>query len=132
MFTPSAVIGMWFRGLMGLAVVSGAVCLFALWYRELPHRVEEVRPLPNQQLDEPHPARLPGALERISFWRPGLDKPTALLAAALLLSMFSLGAGRLFYPMLRRPGNDEPSSSRSDRRARVRRPDGTELNVEEF
>ena len=53
MFTPSAVIGMWFRGLMGVAVISGAVCLFALWYRELPRPVEEVRPLPNQQLDEP-------------------------------------------------------------------------------
>ena len=67
MFTPSAVIGMWFRGLIGIAIVSGAVCLFALWYRELPQSVEEVRPLPNQRLDEPHPIRLPGALERISF-----------------------------------------------------------------
>ena len=132
MFTPSAVIGMWFRGLIGVAVISGAVCLFALWYRELPRPVEEVRPLPNQQLNESDPPRLPGALERISFWRPGLDKPTALLTAGLLLSMFSLGAGRLFYPLLRRPGKDEPSSSRSDRRVRLRRPDGTELNIEEF
>ncbi|MBA3481385.1 MAG: alpha/beta hydrolase, partial [Pirellulales bacterium] len=44
----------------------------------------------------------------------------------------SLGAGRLFYPLMRRTGKDEPSSSRSDRRTRLRRPDGTELNVEEF
>ena len=65
MFTPSAVIGMWFRGLIGVAVISGAVCLFALWYRELPRPVEEVRPLPNQQLNESDPPRLPGALERI-------------------------------------------------------------------
>lgn len=64
--------------------------------------------------------------------RPGLDKPTAFLAGALFLSMLSLGAGRLFYPLFRRPGKDEPSASRSDRRVGLRRPDGTELNVEEF
>ena len=132
MFTPSAMIGMWFRGLMAVAIISGAVCLFALWYRELPRPVEEVRPLPTQRVNDFEPARVPGALERISFWRPGLDKPTALLIAALLLSMFSLGAGRLFYPLLRSPGKDEPSSSRSDRRAQLQRPDGTELNIEEF
>ncbi len=132
MFTPSAVIGMWFRGLIAVAIISGAVCLFALWYRELPRPVEEVRPLPTQRVNDFDPTRVPGALERITSWRPGLDKPTALLTAGLLLSMFSLGAGRLFYPLLRRPGKDEPSSSRSDRRVRLQRPDGTELNIEEF
>ena len=132
MFTPSAVLAMWFRGLIGVAVVSAAVGLFALWYRELPQPVEKVRPLPDQQLTESDADWLPSAPGRISHWRPGLDKPTALLTGALLLSTLSLDAGRLFYPLLRRAGKDEPSSSRSDRRHRLRRPDGTELNIEEF
>ena len=132
MFTPSAVIGMWFRGLMGIAVVSVTACLFALWYRELPQLAEEVRPVPNQKLDEPRPVRLPGVLQRISLWRPGLDKPTASLTAALLLSLLSLGGGRRMFPLLRHPAQDDPSSSRSERRVRLRRPDGTELNIEEF
>jgi pimeloyl-ACP methyl ester carboxylesterase len=123
---------MWFRGLTGVAIVAASACLLVLCYRELPRPLQEVRPLPDQQLNDADTPRLPNALERISRWRPGLDKPTALLTAGLLLSMLSLGAGRLFYPMLRRPGKDEPSSSRSDRRIRLGRPDGTELNVEEF
>jgi pimeloyl-ACP methyl ester carboxylesterase len=128
-FTPSAVIGMWFRGLIAVTVVAAAVCLIALWYSELPPP-DKVRPLPNQQVNEADPPRRP--LDRIAVWRPGLDKPTALLTGALFLSMVSLGAGRLFYPLLRRPGNDEPRPCRSDRRSRLRRPDGTELNIEEF
>ena len=132
MFTPSAVIGTWFRGLISIAVISAAVCLLAHWYRELPRPIKEVQLVPNQQLNESDPAWLPTGLRKISSWRPGLDKPTALLTAGLLLSLLSLGVGRLAYPLLRRRGNDEPSSSRSDRRSRLRRPDGTELNIEEF
>jgi pimeloyl-ACP methyl ester carboxylesterase len=131
-FIPTAVIGMWFRGLTGVAIISGAVCLIALWYRELPRLVRNDRPLANQELNEPEPLRRATASERISLWRPGLDKPTAFLAAGLLLSLFSLGAARLYYRLLRRSGNDEPTSSRSDRRVRLRRPDGTELNIEEL
>ena len=52
MFTPSAVIAMWFRGLFGVAVISGAVYLFSLWYRELPQQVETVRAFPNRRLDQ--------------------------------------------------------------------------------
>ena len=131
MFTPSTVIGMWFRGLISVGVISAAVCLFALWYRELPGPVGEVRPLPKQQLVQADP-QPPGPSKRISAWRPGLDKPTAMLTGALLLSMLALGAGRLSYALLRRPGKDEPSSNRSDRRVALRRPDGTDLNIEEF
>jgi pimeloyl-ACP methyl ester carboxylesterase len=132
MFTPSAVIAMWFRGLIGVAVIFGAVTLVACWYRELPRTVVEVRPLTAQQVIESDPPRILSARERITNWRPGLDQPTALLAAGLALTALALGAGRLFYPLMRRAGEDEPSSSRSERRTRLRRPDGTELNIEEF
>lgn len=109
MFTPSAVIGTWFRGLISVAVIFGAVWLFALWYRELPGPVEAVRPVPREQLREqlaetdlPRPT----VLMRISAWRPGLDKPTALLSSAVFLTLLALGAGRLSYPLIRRPGKD--------------------------
>ena len=98
MFIPSALIGMWFRGLMAIAVIAGGISLFALWYRELPQFVEEPGSFHNQSLDTPHPIRRASVLQRISSWRPGLDKPTALLTSALLLSLFSLGGGRLMIP----------------------------------
>ena len=132
MFTPSAVIGMWFRGLVSVAVISGAVCLFRVWYRELPETVAEVQTLPKGEVVEVGTPRSHGAIAKISAWRPGLDKPTALLTGAVFLSMLALGAARLSYPLFRRLGKDEPSSSRSDRRIALRRPDGTEINVEEF
>lgn len=132
MFTPSAVIAMWFRGLFGVAVISAAIYLFALWYRELPQPVQTVQAFPNQRVDQIDAVRAPGALRKISNWRPGFDKPTALLSGAILLSMWSLGVGRFLYPLLRRPGNDEPTSYRTGRQSRLARPDGTQLQIEEY
>src|SRR6185295_14749703 len=108
MFTPSTVIGMWFRGLISVAVISGAVCLFALWYRELPETVAQVQTLPREQVVEVEVPPSPGAIAKISAWRPGLDKPTALLTGAVALSVLALGAARLSYPLFRRLGKDEP------------------------
>jgi pimeloyl-ACP methyl ester carboxylesterase len=132
MFTPSAVIGMWFRGILSIAVVAGAIALFAYWYRESPSAVQVVQSPPGRELEDTQPPRPLGTLERVSYWRPALDKPTTALVAATFLSMLSLGAGRFFYRLRRSPGKDEPSAMQSDKRALLRRPDGTELNIEEY
>ncbi len=132
MFTPSAVIATWFRGLFGIAVIAAGVYLFALWYRELPQPVETVQAVPNQRVNQIDAERPPSALRKVSYWRPGFDKSTALLSGALLLSMWSLGVGRLLYPLGRRAGNDEPTSSRTGRQTRLARPDGTQLQIEEY
>jgi pimeloyl-ACP methyl ester carboxylesterase len=50
----------------------------------------------------------------------------------VVLSLLAVGGGRLCYPLLLRTGNDDPKALRSDRATRLRRPDGTELRIEEF
>lgn len=132
MFTPASIIAVWFRGILSLAVLALAVYLLAIWYRELPQPANSDSQFPDQQLSNRDTSRPSGALDKISYWRPAFDKPTAMLAGAIVLSVLSLGGGQMLFPLLRRRGIDEPSSHRSDRRTRLRRPDGTELNIEEF
>jgi pimeloyl-ACP methyl ester carboxylesterase len=131
MFTPSSIVAMWFRAIVAIAIVAGASCLLVLWYRELPRPLVE-RPVPEAGGDRVEATQDTGAISRISHWRPGLDKATALLAAGIGVGIWSLGAGRFIYRRFRRAGPDEPASNRSSRKTRLRRPDGTELNVEEF
>lgn len=124
---------MWFRGLLGVAIITGTAYLFLLWYRDLPRPLNEsARAVPRVEDGEIESPRSDSVLARISRWRPALDKSTALLGGALALIAWSLGVGSFTYLRLRRRGDDEPSSRRSNRNTRLRRPDGTELNVEEF
>lgn len=131
MFTPSSIVAMWLRALFAVAVIASASYLLVLWYRELARPIAQ-RQASEEQNERVDVAQSPEAVTRITRWRPGFDKPTALLAGAIGLCAWSFGAGRIVYPRFRRPGSDEPSSKRSTRKTRLRRPDGTELNVEEF
>jgi pimeloyl-ACP methyl ester carboxylesterase len=131
MFTPSSIVAMWLRALFATAIIVGASYLLVLWYRELPRPIVEPRDF-EEQNERTEAAQSAEVVTRISRWRPGFDKPTALLAAGIGLGAWASGAGGIIYPRFRRPGPDEPSSKRSNRKTRLRRPDGTELNVEEF
>lgn len=126
---PFAIVGMWLRGLLSLAVVGLAVFSLVYWYNDLP--AQETVPVQRGE-EVVYESRPLGPGERIAAWRPGLDLPTALLAGGLLLTLFTF-AGRFFSPLLFRPrGKDEPHALRSDEVRRLKRPDGSELQVEFF
>ena len=132
MFIPSSLVAVWFRGILSIAALSLAFYLASLWYRELPQPAELGTGVSHQLSRTPNESPSSSTLKRIYYWRPALDLPSAILAGAIALSFLSLGGGQMSYWLLRRAGNDEPSSYRSDRQTRLRRPDGTELNIEEF
>jgi pimeloyl-ACP methyl ester carboxylesterase len=127
-FAPFTILGMWLRGLLGLAIIAGGVALAATWYRSLPaeHVVREDGP--NGPLEVS--VRF-APLERITAWRPGLDLPTACLAGGALLLVVAFAGRFLTGPFLGRRGG-EPLRRPAGEVRRVRRPDGTELHVEMY
>lgn len=135
--TPAAVLGLWFRGLLAIAIVVGAVQLLRTWYDELPLRTVPVatrvdRDGPGER-DERRVevATRPATFtERVTSWRPGFDRATALLAGGVLLLFLSIG-GRLIAPgMFLRSTGEGRMELRGGQVSRIVRPDGTELHVE--
>jgi pimeloyl-ACP methyl ester carboxylesterase len=66
----------------------------------------------------------------LSAWRPGAYRATAFLAAGVLLTLLGVGGGRALWWMLLPRRADDPRHEREEEVRRVRRPDGTELQVE--
>ena len=127
MFTPASVLRLWLCGLLSLAVLAGGVYLLSRWYDDLPReRVLAVNDVDGTARVRP----LTTFGERVSAWRPGWNRETAwLTGAAAVLGWTFLG--RSISPRLwRRRGTDEPQATRGGEVRRLRRPDGTELNVE--
>lgn len=134
-FLPSAILGMWFRGLIAVAILGGSVYLFARWARELPEPVAPVvsesdpRQIPVQSELPRRSAASFG--ERLSHWRPGWDRPTAFLSGALLLAIVGTLGRFVTSPLLfRRLGSDEPHADRQGEIRQIVRPDGTTLEVQ--
>ncbi len=114
---PTSIIPIWFSGLMSLGIISGAVYLLREWYR-----TAWVQDTP---------------LDKMIFSPDiGLNAPTALLVGGLLLLVWAV-AGSLLVQLFMRltsrtPPNDQPTRARDGRIQRLRRPDGTELQVEHY
>lgn len=146
-FLPSSILGMWFRGLLAIAILAGSIYLLRQWSQELPQpavrRGGEVTTSDDSRRtsraeDRPavevhRPAVAASFSERLAAWRPGFYRQTALLAGGLALALLGLG-GRFFASsrLFRRPGGDEPEPLRSSDVHRLRRPDGTTIQVELF
>jgi hypothetical protein len=127
---PFNILGIWFRGLLAVAVLAGGVYLASRWYGELPAEiaVREDRP------DGPREVRISvGAWNRITAWRPGLDTSTAMLAGAVVL-LLGAAAGRWILAVVSgdRVAEGDDLALTGGEAHRLRRPDGTELHVETF
>jgi pimeloyl-ACP methyl ester carboxylesterase len=127
---PFNILGIWFRGLLAVAILAGGVYLASRWYRELPAEVV-VR---EDDLDGPREVRIPvGAWDRVAAWRPGFDARTAMFAGAVLL-LVGAAAGRTIRGLVAggRPSPVDEMALTGGEARRLRRPDGTELHVEAF
>jgi pimeloyl-ACP methyl ester carboxylesterase len=166
-FMPFAIIGIWLRGLLAIALIGLGVYLVREWYEET-----QVRPRPvvvvagddRRDTDAPRD----GEARRVVAWRPGLNRPTAYLAGGLALLAWSALGGLVVMPLLKRLGgnapgskptphgaddpeaqrhqlradevasdpqgreDDDPTTDRAGTVQRLKRPDGSELQVEVY
>ena len=114
---PTAIIPIWFSGLLSLGIIGGAVYLLREWYRTA--WMYDI------------------TLDKMVFNSDiGLNAPTALLVGGLLLLIWAV-AGGLFVQLFlrltsRHSPNDQPTRARDGRIQRLQRPDGTELQIEHY
>ena len=113
---PAVIISVWLSGLLAFGIIGGGVYLTYEWYR----RAWAYNP----------------QLDRYDFVpNLGLNLPTALLAAGLLLLIWALAGGAIMRLLAGRlshshaPG-DAPQYTRAGVVHRLPRPDGSELQVE--
>lgn len=135
MFMPFQVLGIWFRGLLSLALVAGGIALLSLWYSNRATPVVERRQADGTwvRVDERPGDAAQTEDRRIQWvsWQFGWNRETAYLLGGLALLVWSLGGGWLTYPRLLRRGGERPEALRGEGLT-IRRPDGTELRVEMF
>jgi len=114
---PTAIIFIWFSGLLSLGIIAGAVYLLREWYQS----AWVYDAVLDRTIFDPH---------------IGLNVPTALLVGGLLLLLWAVAGGVIVRLLLRLTGrnssHDQPTSARDGRTQRLRRPDGTELQVEHY
>jgi pimeloyl-ACP methyl ester carboxylesterase len=144
-FMPFTILGIWFRGVLAIAIVSGGIYLLKLGYdaahNTVPIPVVSIieRPV-NPNADDSERGRTAAApLHRVFRFEPGMNRQTAYVASgvALLSLAFVGGLARRFASMMlggpkTAPGTvaDEPRDQRTGDVHRINRPDGTELRVE--
>ena len=138
-FMPFNIIGMWFKGLLSIAVLAGGIYLLRQWYEDshviVPETVVEVAG------GDGGPARRSVPGHRVFRFSPGWNRETGELAAALALLTWAF-AGQFVYAGVMaltlksgsggKPGSgdEDPKSDRGGEVQRLRRPNGAELHVE--
>ncbi len=143
-FMPFQILGIWFRGLLFIALVSGGIYLLGRWYDEsrvvMPVSVRSSVERPAIDGDDrARDAAVAVPERRVFQFEPGMNRATALLAAGVLLLAWAtvgswvlhavsvaIGGGRSAPRM----AGDEPREDRTGEVHRIRRPDGSELRIE--
>lgn len=115
---PTLILGMWLWGLLALGLLGGGLYLIWQWYE----RSWVYRPTLEQYLFAPQ-------------W--GFNTETTLLVAGLLLLLWACCGGLLVRWFLSRTGaahvaDEPPQHTRDGTVHRLRRPDGSELQVEAY
>lgn len=149
-FMPFNILGIWFRGLLAVAILAGGVYLLRRWYED--SHVVVLEPAAGRVEDRPadrEVKREGEAVQRhakwVFRWDPGWNRETGELAAGLALLAWAvagrlilsgmmsltLGSGRSTAEGSARP-EDDPKSIRDGRVQRLRRPDGSEIHVETY
>ena len=123
-FMPFNILGIWFRGLLSIAILAGGIYLLKRWYdesyvveapapavaNEAPNRVAP----PGDPRSKEEQARMESKLKaasgpRVFRFEPGWNEPTGLLAGAIaLLTWATLGRwiGQGLFLLTHRPGSD--------------------------
>jgi pimeloyl-ACP methyl ester carboxylesterase len=120
-FMPFNILGIWFRGLLSIAILVGGIYLLKEWYDdsryievEIPAPADE--PLTrDQKIDRTREALREGNGRRVFHFRPGWNQGTALLASGIaLLAWASVGRwiGKGLFLLTLRDGSSSPSPSR--------------------
>lgn len=117
-FIPTFILSFWLTGLLSLGLIGGGLYLLWEWFQ----RAWAYNPQLDRYVFDPN------------F---GFNLPTALLAAGLVLLVWALaggwiirGLGRLMSGSQARA--DQPQETRQGRVERLRRPDGSELQIESY
>ena len=84
-FMPFNILGMWFRGLLSIAILAGGIYLLKRWYDDS-HVVEYVtRPVAVDDPRDKKPVTELVPVGRVFRFDPGWNRPTGELAAAMVL-----------------------------------------------
>jgi pimeloyl-ACP methyl ester carboxylesterase len=134
---PFHVLGIWFRGLLALALLGLGAYLVSTWREH--RRTETVEtiapgPLPDQRPPLGAAPTIPEPQTRVHIERPefGLNAATGLLLAGLLILAWSLGGGWLVSPRLRRRSSADEPGTEPGQATQLRLADGTELRIRMF
>ena len=149
-FMPFQILGLWFRGLLAIAILAGGVYLLTRWYDashvveppESPPRVAgpDGRPLVVTTYVDPALATVPRP--KVFRFDPGWNEPTAFLAGALVLLVWGTLGGLIRHgvaglalaaPKAKPDGGGASDSPRAERTGAVHmidRPDGSRIRVE--
>ncbi len=93
LFMPFNILGIWFRGLLAIAILGGGIYFLQRWYDDSHVLVPVSRPV---AVDSPHDERKIEIIpeRRVFRFDPGWNKPTGALAAAIALLAWAT-VGRL-------------------------------------
>jgi pimeloyl-ACP methyl ester carboxylesterase len=151
-FMPFNILGIWFRGLLSVAILAGGIYLLYRWYDES-HVVIQT-PSPATKVETPGDGRPEDAADAVPARRlfrfdPGLNRPTYLLAAGCALLawatagrwighgvrtlMRSLGVSSMGPPRAATAEMEpdvDPTDDRGGEVHTIPRPDGSVLRVE--
>ena len=142
-FLPFSILGVWFRGLLAIAILAACGYLAYRWYHES-HVVTTVIPRTGagewaRDLDEQPPVDRKGVVVREFRFQPGPNRPTAFLASAVLLLVWATGGGWIRRKALglnsasrNEIESDRPREERTGSTHQITRPDGSVLKVESY
>ncbi len=131
LFMPFNILGIWFRGLLSIAILAGGIYLLSRWYDDshAPEVVEEpVVTAPSDAVRREHvrpvATEITVPTRRIFRFDPGRNRPTLELAAALaLLTWATMGRliGNRFQMMFLRSGENSGTDLRVPESKKIRR-----------
>lgn len=120
-FMPFQILGIWFRGLLSIAILAGGIYLLKEWYDDSWRDAEVVIVKPangpeanNQMIDRAREALRQGQGRPVFRYEPGWNRGTALLAGGIaLLAWATVGRwiGKGLFPLTLREGSSIPGAS---------------------